>query len=142
MALVTGCFSGTPDKSTAAVDTQIVTGSIILALFKSLQLIIGSYDGSMAVSFFAEEDDNPESNIPRSYLIGALAVTILYVLINAAIFYVLPVTRVAASPLAAADAAAVAFGRWSTNLITIIALFSLFSILNAYMMIPSRILLG
>ena len=142
LALVTGCFFSTPDKNTAAVDTQIVKGSLILALFKSLQLIIGSYDGWMAVSFFAEEDDNPEKNIPRSYLIGALAVTILYVLVNAAIFYVLPVARVAASPLAAADAAAVAFGPWSTNLITIIALFSLFSILNAYMMIPSRILFG
>ncbi len=142
LALVIGCFFSTPDKSTAAVDTRVVKGGLILALFKSLQLIIGSYDGWMAVSFFAEEDDNPEENIPKSYLIGALAVTILYVLINAAVFYVLPVARVAASPLAAADAAAVAFGQWSTNLITIIALFSLFSILNAYMMIPSRILFG
>lgn len=144
LALVAGCFFSTPDKgaATAAVHHQLAKGGIIIALFKSLQLIIGSYDGWMAVSFFAEENDNPERTIPKSYLIGALAITILYVLINAAIFYVLPVTKVAASPLAASDAAAVAFGGWSTNLITIIALFSLFSILNAYMMIPSRILFG
>lgn len=142
LALVTGCFFSNPVEDTTVVENQVIQGGIFIALFKSLQLIMGSYDGWMAVSFFAEEDDNPEKNIPRSYLVGTLSVTILYVLINAAILYVLPVEKVAASPLAAADAAAVAFGGWSTNLITIIALFSLFSILNAYMMIPSRILFG
>lgn len=142
LALVTGCFFSNPVEDTTVVENQVIQGGIFIALFKSLQLIMGSYDGWMAVSFFAEEDDNPEKNIPRSYLVGTLSVTILYVLINAAILYVLPVEKVAASPLAAADAAAVAFGGWSNNLITIIALFSLFSILNAYMMIPSRILFG
>lgn len=142
LALVTGCFFSNPVEDTTVVESQVMQGGLFIALFKSLQLIMGSYDGWMAVSFFAEEDDNPEKNIPRSYLVGTLSVTILYVLINAAILYVLPVEKVAASPLAAADAAAVAFGGWSTNLITIIALFSLFSILNAYMMIPSRILFG
>lgn len=55
---------------------------------------------------------------------------------------VLPVATVAKSPLAASEAARIAFGPRSTTLVIIIALFSLFSILNAYMLIPSRILFG
>lgn len=141
LVLVVGCFLSHPTH-TEAVSAPLLKGGILIAIFKSLQLIIGSYDGWMAVAVFAEEDDNPNKNIPKSYLIGALTVTMIYVLINAAIFYTLPVIKVAASPLAASDAAAVAFGGWSTNLILVIALFSLFSILNAYMMIPSRILYG
>jgi APA family basic amino acid/polyamine antiporter len=96
----------------------------------------------MSVSFFAEEDSAPGKNIPKSYFIGALTIIILYVLINAAILYVVPVSTLAKSPLAASDAAAVAFGSWSGTLINVIAIFSIISILNAYMMIPSRILFG
>ncbi|HMI06080.1 MAG TPA: amino acid permease, partial [Flavobacterium sp.] len=65
-----------------------------------------------------------------------------YVLINGAILYVLPVETIAKSPLAASDAANAAFGGWSGTLMTAVAIFSLVSILNAYMMIPSRILFG
>jgi APA family basic amino acid/polyamine antiporter len=107
-----------------------------------MQLILSTYDGWMAVSFFAEEDENPGKNIPRSYFIGAITIISLYLLINAAILYVLPVSEIAKSPLAASAAAAVAFGSWSSVLINIISLFAIISILNAYMMIPSRILFG
>ncbi len=142
LVLVIGCFLS--DRSTVLPTAiqPLMKGGILLAIFKSLQLIMGSYDGWMSASFFAEEDDNPSRNIPRSYLIGAITVTVMYVLINAAILYVLPVATVAQSPLAASEAARIAFGPRSSTLVIVIALFSLFSILNAYMLIPSRILFG
>ncbi len=142
LILIAGCFLSEPVREIETAAKPILKGGIIVAVFTSLQLIMGSYNGWMSVSFFAEEDENPDRNIPRSYLIGALTVMLLYILINAAILYVLPVSTIANSPLAASDAAAVAFGSWSTNIIIAIAIFSLFSILNAYMMIPSRILYG
>jgi APA family basic amino acid/polyamine antiporter len=142
LVLVGGCFLSGRTENLINAPATLIEGGVFIAVFKALQLIMGSYDGWMSVSFFAEEDDNPDRNIPRSYLIGALSVAIIYVLINAAILYVLPVSTIAQSTLAVSDAAAVAFGGWSSNLIIIIALFSLFSILNAYMMIPSRILFG
>lgn len=113
-----------------------------MGVIKAMQLIMGTYDGWMSVSFFAEENEDPGRSIPRSYLLGALSLLVIYVLINAAILYVLPVQAIASSPLAAAAAASVAFGKWSTPFMVIISLFSLLSILNAYMMIPARILFG
>lgn len=142
LILIAGCFLAQPVQHIGELNTMIIEGGMVLAVFKSLQLIIGSYNGWASVSFFAEEDENPGRNIPKSYLIGSLTVMLLYVLINAAILYVLPVDVIAVSPLAASEAAAVAFGNWSTNMIIAIAIFSLFSILNAYMMIPPRILFG
>ena len=141
LILIIGCFVHEP-KPTDYLPGYAIVGSFWIAMFKSLQLIMGTYDGWMSVSFFAEEDTNPNKNIPRSYLIGALTVALLYILINAAILYVLPAQEIAKSPLAAADAANIAFGNWGGTLMTAVAIFSLVSILNAYMMIPSRILYG
>lgn len=145
LVLIVGCFVHGPhpvDTARFPIPNGMMEGSVIIAIFKSLQLIMGTYDGWMSVSFFAEEDQNPSKNIPKSYLMGALTVTVLYVLINAAILYVMPVGYIAKSPLAAADAANVAFGEWGGTLMTAVAIFSLVSILNAYMMIPPRILYG
>lgn len=145
LVLIGGCFYTGPAASTAAavmVEKPIIEGGLVFALFKVVQLIMGTYDGWMSVSFFAEEDNDPGRNIPKSYFIGALTVALLYVLINAAILFVLPVAVIAQSPLAASDAAAVAFGKGSFIFMTLVSIFSLISILNAYMMIPSRILFG
>jgi len=141
LVLIVGCFLVKPTGQIPAQQTM-VTGGLILGIFKALQLIMGTYDGWMSVSFFAEEDSDPNKNIPKSYLLGALTIGLLYVLINGAILYVLPVETIAKSPLAASDAANAAFGGWSGTLMTAVAIFSLVSILNAYMMIPSRILFG
>jgi basic amino acid/polyamine antiporter, APA family len=141
LVLIVGCFTFTPENRIPA-ETTVIKGGLLLGLFKSLQLIMGTYDGWMSVSFFAEEDQDPSKNIPRSYLLGASAIAVLYVLINAAILYVLPVESIAGTPLAASDAAAAAFGGWSGTLMTAVAIFSVVGILNAYMLIPSRILFG
>jgi APA family basic amino acid/polyamine antiporter len=144
MALIVACFIKGPVtvNPVSTMDTSLMKGGIIIALFKALQLIMGAYDGWMAVSFFAEEDSNPGKNIPKSYFLGALSVSLIYILVNAAVLYVLPVKSIASSPLAASDAAAIAFGDKGALFMTIISVFSLLSILNAYMMIPPRILYG
>ena len=141
LVLIAGCFMATPAEA-ITIQKPLIQGGLFIAIFKVIQLIMGAYDGWMSVAVFAEEDNNPGKNIPRSYFLGAITVTVLYILINAAILYVLPVEIISQSPLAAADAATVAFGKGSAVLMTLVSIFSLVSFLNAYMMIPSRILFG
>lgn len=144
--LIVLCFvygqEGQPAQKGQGPLSVIGMSGFVIAFFKALQLITGTYNGWMSVSFFAEEDTDPGKNIPKSYFIGALSVMFLYLLINAAVLYVVPVETAAKSPLVAADAAGVIFGRKGMVFLTVFAIFSLLSILNAYMMIPSRILLG
>jgi APA family basic amino acid/polyamine antiporter len=144
LSLIVGCFVKGPGQNPAWQNLQapVLQGGLILALLRAIQLILGTYDGWMAVSFFAEEDSNPGRNIPKSYLIGALTIAILYIAINAAILYVLPVAAISKSTLAASDAARIVFGSRGSDFMILISIFSLISILNAYMMIPSRILYG
>ncbi len=73
---------------------------------------------------------------------GVLLVVAIYILVNAAFFHVLPIETIAKSNLAAADVAKILFGESGAKIVTIISIFSLISILNAFMMIPPRILYG
>lgn len=143
VALVIACFmySGVevPKIKTNSSFFQI---GIIFGFFKSLQLIIGTYNGWNAVCFFAEENDDPSKNIPKSLCSGVLLVVVIYILVNAAFFHVLPIETLAKSNLAAADVAKILFGENGAKIVTIISIFSLISILNAFMMIPPRILYG
>jgi APA family basic amino acid/polyamine antiporter len=145
IGLIISCFvfsSGVHPVEDRATGNTIIQGGLFMAIIKSLQLVIGTYDGWMSVCFFAEEDKDPAKNIPRSLFTGAVIVLLIYVLVNIAILSVLPVGSLAHSPLAASDAARVIFGDAGAVLITVIALFSIISILNAHMMIPARILFG
>ncbi|WPO77175.1 APC family permease [Flavobacterium sp. KACC 22761] len=143
VALVVACFiySGT-EIPPIKTDNSVFQIGLIFGFFKSLQLIIGTYNGWNAVCFFAEENDDPGKNIPKSLYSGVLLVVAIYVLVNAAFFHVLPIETLAKSNLAAADVAKVLFGKKGAIIVTVISIFSLISILNAFMMIPPRILYG
>jgi APA family basic amino acid/polyamine antiporter len=143
VALVVACFmySGVQLDPIPKNNTVFQIG-LLFGFFKSLQLIIGTYNGWNSVCFFAEENEDPGKNIPKSLYSGVLLVIAIYVLINIAFFYVLPMETVAKSNLAAADVANIIFGKNGAIIVTVISIFSLISILNAFMMIPPRILYG
>jgi APA family basic amino acid/polyamine antiporter len=143
VALVVACFmySGV-EVPVIKTDSSIFQIGLIFGFFKSLQLIIGTYNGWNSVCFFAEENDDPSKNIPKSLYSGVLLVVAIYVLVNAAFFHVLPIATLAKSNLAAADVAKILFGENGAVIVTVISIFSLISILNAFMMIPPRILYG
>ncbi|WP_414655995.1 APC family permease [Flavobacterium sp.] len=143
VALIVACFMYSGVKLNPIEKNNSFFGiGILFGFFKSLQLIIGTYDGWYSVCFFAEEDKNPSENIPKSLYTGAILVILIYVLINIAFLHVLPVASLANSHLAAADVSKVVFGNNGAIIVTVIAILSLISILNAYMMIPARILYG
>ncbi|KFF19108.1 APC family permease [Flavobacterium hydatis] len=143
VALVVACFMYSGVKfAPIQKDSSIFQISILFGLFKSLQLIIGTYNGWNSVCFFAEENDDPSKNIPKSLFSGVLLVIAIYVLVNIAFLHVLPLETVAKSNLVAADVANIIFGKNGAIIVTVISIFSLISILNAFMMIPPRILYG
>lgn len=143
VALVIACFmySGVKLAPIKTDNTAFQIG-LIFGFFKSLQLIIGTYNGWNSVCFFAEENDDPSKNIPKSLYSGVLLVIVIYVLVNIAFLHVLPLETVAKSNLPAADVANIIFGKNGDIIVTVISIFSLISILNAFMMIPPRILYG
>src|SRR5262249_56855136 len=78
--------------------------------------------------------------LPRSMIGGVAAVIVVYLLVNLALLAVLPVPDLARSTLPAADAAQILLGARGRLIITILSIVSLPPMLNAILMIGTRIL--
>lgn len=98
-----------------------------------------AFDGWINISSMAGEIKNPQKNIPGSLFIGVLACIIIYVLVNQAYLYVLPVEQVALSPLVASDAIAVAWGHASSAVIAAMIVICTFGAINGNIMATARI---
>jgi basic amino acid/polyamine antiporter, APA family len=140
--LIAACFILGGNKTGASESTAAFSGTLAVfaALALSLQSVFGTYNGWYQAAYFAEENTDPARAIPRSMFGGVLIVMTIYVLINAALLYVLPIAEIAASKLPAADAAVSAFGDAGGKIITAIALVSILGSLNGQLLFVPRIL--
>ena len=145
LAFVVACFAlGGARSSIDAGQTvpAVPAGryAAVVAIVLSFQLILGAYGGWNSVIYFAEEDENPGRNIPRSLHAGVLSVIGIYLLVNLALLYVMPLPQLMASKLAAADAMRVIFGARGGQIVTGLALLSIIAIVNAILMFTPRTL--
>jgi APA family basic amino acid/polyamine antiporter len=106
----------------------------------AIQLIVVTYAGWQSGLYFTEEDRDPVRNLPRAMIGGVLAVAAVYLLVNVALLAILPVSVLAGSKLPASDAARLLIGDRASQVITVFQLISLPPLLNAIMMIGTRIL--
>lgn len=137
-ALITACFwfGGSKAPSPAPLRTEPLFVAIIL----SVQAIILTYDGWYEALYFTEEIKDPVRQLPRSMIGGVVVVIFIYVLMNAALLYVLPLGEIAGSKLPAADAARKMFGESGGKWLLILSLISLPPMINAVMLCAPRIL--
>jgi len=106
----------------------------------ALQSVVITYGGWQSALYFAEEDREPGRNLPRSMIGGVVAVIVVYLLVNIALLVLLPSGELARATLPAADAARVVVGDRGGVIITVLSIISLPPMLNAILMIGTRIL--
>jgi basic amino acid/polyamine antiporter, APA family len=114
--------------------------ALIAALVISLQAVIYTYDGWAGVIYFSEEVRNPGRDIPRAMLGGVLLVIVIYLLVNLALLYVLPISEIAGQDFAAGVAAQVIFGRYGGTIFLTLTILSMLSAINAYHLMSTRVL--
>ena len=106
----------------------------------SLQAIIYTYDGWSGVIYFSEEVTNPGRDIPRSLIFGVLSIIAIYLLVNAALLYVLPISQIAGADFAAGAAATAIFGRHGDTVFRVLTIVSMLSAINACHLMATRVL--
>ena len=126
---------GIPSESGTAGQAPSLTGLIV-----ALQSVVITYGGWQSALYFSEEDRDPNRNLPRAMIGGVAAVIVVYLLVNLALLSVLPLGDLARSTLPAADAAQILLGSRGREVITILSIVSLPPMLNAILMIGTRIL--
>jgi APA family basic amino acid/polyamine antiporter len=117
---------------TASAPLSPVLG--IAALAVALRSVFVTYYGWNTSIYFCEELRDPSRHVVRATFIGILAITALYVLLNAAMLHVLSPQEMAGSNLPAADALARVLGSASGKVVTILALISVTAIANLTIM--------
>lgn len=98
-----------------------------------------AYDAWNNITFVSGEVKNAQRNVPLGLLFGVLIVIFVYVLLNIAYLYVLPINEMAKSPLVAASAAEKIFGVKGGSIISIIVIISTFGALNGSILATARV---
>jgi APA family basic amino acid/polyamine antiporter len=142
ISLVIACFllgGNTPVAAASPSESPHGVG-LFVALILALQLVIYTYDGWTGVIYFSEEVQNPDRDIPRSMFGGVLSVIAIYLLVNLAVLYVLPMSEIAGSDLALGKAAHVIFGSNGDRIFRALMILSMLSAVNACQLMASRVL--
>ena len=112
----------------------------ISAVVISLQAAIYTYDGWAGVIYFSEEVRQPARDIPRALFGGVLTITAIYLLVNIALLYVLPMSQIAGEEFAAGKAANVIFGVHGDTIFRCLTIVSMLSGINALHLMATRVL--
>ncbi len=141
LALVVACFAYS-GSAVSAVDAPAIASSSpgFVGVVVALQSVVITYGGWQSALYFTEEDRDPNRNLPRAMIGGVASVIVIYLLVNMALLSVLSVPALARSTLPAADAAQAILGERGGQVITVLSIISLPPLLNAIMMIGTRIL--
>jgi APA family basic amino acid/polyamine antiporter len=110
------------------------------ALIIALQGVLYTYDGWYGVIYFGEEVRNPKRDVVRSMIGGVLLIIAIYLIVNLAYVYVLPMSQLAGENFAAGAVANRIFGAYGDKTIRLLAILSLLSTINAYTLTAPRIL--
>lgn len=125
----------------APAPQQLPVGlALLAAMVLALQSVIYTYDGWNGVVYFSEEVTDPGRDIPRSMIGGVLLIIAIYLLVNLALLYVIPLSEMAGRDFAAGAAAQVIFGRHGDTVFRSLTIISMLSAINAYHLMSTRVL--
>lgn len=129
---------GQPGAGALTASSSVVGGS-----WGSLGIafigVLFAYDGWQTLTGMAGEVRNPGRNLPRALAAGTGLVVLLYLLVNAAYLYALPISEVAASSFVAVDAVNRTVGMTGGALIAALVMLSTFGALNGLLMANPRV---
>lgn len=150
IALVAACFAMPPSTrySPGAATSGVAPHALIVpvgwALFGAvvvgLQATIYSYDGWNGVIYFGDEVRDPGARIPRAITGSVLSILTIYLLINAALVYVLPMNEIAGNNFALGAAAQRVFGAHGDTVFRAVMVLALLSSINALQLMGTRVI--
>jgi basic amino acid/polyamine antiporter, APA family len=137
IAVIGLTFSGGRWSNFAGTFTGAKGG--IAGFMAALVAALWAYDGWNDLNMVSGEVRNPERTIPLALIAGVTTVGALYILVNAAVQYVLPATAIAASERPASDAIRSVAGSSGASLVSAGMALSMLVTLNGTVMSGARV---
>ncbi len=137
------CTAGFLVPAGVAIDwtAPLPSGNLAAAIGIAMVGVFGAYDGWYQATFTAGEIRDPSRNLPRGIAAGALAIMVLYAIINVVYLRALPLADLAASPRIGESAAVALLGPRGGQLMALAVLLALFGSLSAGILSAARIYL-
>jgi APA family basic amino acid/polyamine antiporter len=141
-AIVVACFTmgGHVRPATVHAVATPAGAALITALLFGIQATIYTYDGWDGVIYFGDEIRNPGHLVPRAIFASLFSIFTIYMLINAAVVYVLPMNEIAGNNFSLGLAAERVFGAHGDRIFRSVMVLSLFSSLNALHLMGARVI--
>jgi len=111
----------------------------VAGFMAALVAALWAYDGWNDLNMVAGEVRDPERSIPIALIVGVATVGALYILMNAAVQYVMPAAAIAASPRPASDAVAFVLGPLGASIVSAAMALSMLATLNGTVMSGARV---
>jgi APA family basic amino acid/polyamine antiporter len=125
----------------AAAPIVIPVGAALLtALLFGIQATIYTYDGWDGVIYFGDEIKNPGHLVPRAIFASLFSIVFIYLLVNAAVLYVLPMNEIAGNNFSLGLAAERVLGRHGDFIFRSIMVLALLSSINALHLMGARVI--
>ncbi len=126
---------GVPPVGEMGATAPVTLSPVLLALVA----ILWAYDGWGDLAFVGGEVRDPQRNLPRALVLGAVIVVVLYLGANLVYLHLIPMARMKDAELVAADSAQLLFGTAGVVAVSAAVAISTFGTLNGSMMTSPRI---
>lgn len=121
-------------------NTAITTETPPLGLGVAILSTLWAYDGWVGVANLAGEMETPSKNLPRAIVYGLTIIMVCYLLVNMALFHVVPVQEIASlNEKTAAVASVKLFGTFGGQFLALGVLISIFGSLNGNTLTMTRV---
>jgi len=146
LILLIACFAlggharAAAPAATASLPAVPVGWGLVVAVILGLQSVVFTIDGWDGVIYFGGEVRNPGRDVPRAIFGSVFTIMGIYLLLNAAVVYVLPMNEIAGNNFALGTVATRIFGIYGDYIIRSIMVVSMLSCLNANQLFCTRTL--
>jgi APA family basic amino acid/polyamine antiporter len=113
---------------------------LVVSIMLGLQAVFFTMDGWDGVIYFGEEVRDPGRDVPRAIFGSVFSIMLIYLMLNAAVLYVLPMSEICGNKFALGTATERIFGQYGDPVIRSIMVISLLSCINAIQLFCSRVL--
>ena len=131
LALLAGFGAGHVPVPAGRIDPHGFLKALVAGLF--------AFGGWHMVTYAAEETREPRRTIPRALMFGIAVVVAVYLALNTAYLFVLPLDRVRASERIAADAAAAVAGPTAAGAISVLVVISALGAMSGIILAGPRV---
>jgi len=146
LVLLVACFAvggharAAAPASAAALPPMSAGWPLCVAIILGLQAVVFTIDGWDGVIYFGEEVRNPGRDVPRAIFGSVFTIMGIYLPLNAAMLYVLPMNEIAGNNFALGTVASRIFGSYGDLIIRSIMIVSMLSCINANQLFCTRTL--